>query len=446
MDTNLPAPVIAAPSAKKSIVILGAGFAGIRAAIDIARGLARRGLLARYAVTIVDRNDRHVFIPLLYKVAARPEPEHEDACTYDIAILMREFPITFVRGEVTTADPSTGSVTLHDGQMLHADYLVFALGSETNYFGIPGLKDHSLELKTLESAREVRAALQAAFAKGGTVRIVAGGGGPNGIELAAEMRQWADAEERKNPGLHAEVSIVEAMPSILTGFAPRAVKIARARLAKLGVTVMTGMKIVNVDAHAITAEKGAPVVTAKTPAPETPPAPQQETIPFDVFVWTGGTRTPELLKGIPLEKDTRGRPLAAQNLACLPGSPDLTFIPKVYGIGDNVCFVDPDTSRPAPAVAHVAILEGHIAAHNLLEEIRHEEHPSHRADMVRYVPASYPWVIPIGENWAVAQIGPVIFSGRVGWWFARIVELYYLSTIMSLGKAWRSWRRMGTGE
>jgi NADH dehydrogenase len=427
----------------------------MRAAMDIARGLTRRGLLSRYHVTLIDRNDRHVFIPLLYKVAARPEPEHEDACTYDIASLVRTASITFIKDTMTGADPATGTIALESGRTLHADSIIFALGSETNYFGIPGLKDHALQLKTIESAQEVRRALQEAFAKGGNVRIIAGGGGPNGIELAAEIRQWADREETKNPNLHAEVSIIEAMPSILTGFAPRAVAIARARLKQLGVAVMTGMKIVNVTANAITAEHGA----AAAPAPShdhevheathaaPPPAPaQQETVPFDVFIWTGGTRTPEILNTIPLKKDAHGRPLAAQGLACLPGSPDLAFAPKVYGIGDNVCFIDPKTSRPTPAVAHVAILEGQIAAHNLLEEVRHEVHASHTPHPTHYEPAEYPWVIPIGENWAVAKIGPLIVSGRMGWWFARIVELYYLFTIMPPRRALQSWLRMGASR
>ena len=419
-------------SDKKRIVILGAGFGGIRAAMDVARGLRRMKLLDKYAVTLVDRNNCHVFIPLLYKVAARPEPEHEDACTYAIASLVKGTPIEFVQGDVAAPDPATGTVAFRDGRTLRADYLIFSLGSETNYFGIPGLKEHALELKTIESALAVRAALQAAFVKGGTVNIVAGGGGPNGIELAAEIRQWADLEERKNPALQAHVSIVEAMPSILTGFAPRAAAIARRRLAKLGVEVKTGMKIVNVSADAITAEAGG--------APGS--AAQMQSLPFDVFVWTGGTKTPGLLAQVPLEKDRRGRPMVQSGLACLPGTAGLAFAPMVYGIGDNVCFMDPKTGRPAPAVAHVAILEGEIAARNILQEIEHAEWPSHAPRITSYVPAEYPWVIPIGESWAVAKLGPFVFKGRPGWWFARAIEFNYLTMIMPLGRAWRAWRRM----
>lgn len=430
---------------KKNVVILGAGFGGLRAAMDIAHELGRLKLLDKYAVTLIDRNNCHIFIPILYKVAARPEPEHENNCSYDIATLIKGMPITFVQDEVVSPDVASGMITLKDGRTVRADYLVIALGSETNYFGIPGLKEHSLQLKTLESAQQVRAAVSAAFAKGGDVRIVAGGGGPNGIELAAELRLWADEEEKKDPNLHVSVSIMEAMPTILPGFAPQVVAIAMKRLARLKVAVMTGMKIAEVSENAI-------AVGAPETLPGAAPLPAPVPVPFDVFVWTGGTKTPDLLTAVPISKDKRGRPLAENGMACLPGTPDLKFAPMVYAIGDNVCFMDPKTGRPVPAVAHVAILEGAIAAHNLTEEIKKAEAAKNaaggkggRAYTPRdraYVPAQYPYVIPIGESWAVAKFGPFIFSGWFGWEFSRLVELNYLTMIMPPWKAFKAWQRM----
>lgn len=426
---------------KKNVVILGAGFGGLRAAMDIAHKLGRLKLLDRYAVTLIDRNDCHLFIPLLYKVAARPEPEHENSCSYDIATLLKGMPITFVQGEIVSPDVAGGMIALKDGRTVRADYLVIALGSETNYFGIPGLKEHSLQLKTLESAMQIRDTVSAAFAKGGDVRIVAGGGGPNGIELAAELRLWADQEEKKNPNLHATVSIVEAMPTLLPGFAPRVIAIAMKRLARLNIPVMIGMKIASVSENTVTI--GAPATAAGAPPAPTPPP-----IPFDILIWTGGTKTPDLLTAVPLSKDKRGKPMAESDMACLPGTPDLKFAPMVYAIGDNVCFMDPKTQRPVPAVAHVAILEGAIAAHNLVEEIRKAEADAagngraYSPCNKTYVPAEYPYVIPIGESWAAAKFGPFIFSGWPGWEFSRLVEFNYLLMIMTPWKAFKAWQRM----
>jgi NADH dehydrogenase len=414
---------------KKNVVILGAGFGGLRAAMDIAKSLKQLQLLDKYQVTLIDRNDCHIFIPLLYKVAASPRPEHEDNCSYDISTLIKNLPINFIQAEITSPDITKGDITLKDGRTIHADYLVIALGSETNYFGIEGLKEHALQLKTLETALQVRTAVAEAFAKGGDVRIVTGGGGPNGLELAGELKLWANMAEKENPKLHVTVSIVEAMPTILTGFDKDIIKIAMKRLARLNVVVMTGMKISSVTENTI--------MTGDAATPHPP-------IPFDVFIWTGGTKTPDLLTTVPLKKEPRGKPLAQHGMECLPGTPDLKLAPMVYAIGDNVCFMNDKTQKPVPAVAHAAMSEGIIAAHNLVEEIKKAETSSYLPKPQIYSPDSltYSYVIPIGEPWAVAKIGPIIISGWLGWEAARFIELNYLKTIMSLGNSLKAWRRM----
>jgi len=385
---------------KKNIVILGAGFGGLRTAMDISRKLCRLRLLEKYDVTLIDRSDCHIFIPLIYKVAARPEPEHEKNCSYDIATLIKDFPIAFVQGEIVSPDVTSGMIALKDGRTIRADYLVVALGSETNYFGIAGLREHALQLKTIESALQIRAAVSAAFAKSGNVRIVAGGGGPNGIELAAELCEWANIEKKKNPTLHVSISIVEAMPTLLPGFAPNVIAIAMRRLARLKISVMTGMKITSVTENEIMIA-GDPKKSDAAPA----------NIPFDILIWTGGTKTPDLLTRMPLQKESRGKPMAQDDMSCLPGTPDLKRAPMIYAVGDDVCFIDPKTKRPVPAVAHVAILEGAIAAHALIEEIKKAEMASYTPRNISFIPEEYPYVIPIGESWAVAKLGPFTFSG-----------------------------------
>jgi NADH dehydrogenase len=151
---------------KKNVVILGAGFGGLRAAMDIAILLEQLHLLNKYEVTLIDRNDCHIFIPLLYKVAASPKPEQEKNCSYNIADLIEGRHITFVQQEIISPDVTSGNIVLKDGRSIHADYVVLALGSETNYFGIQGLKEHALQLKTLETALQVREAVSQTFAKG----------------------------------------------------------------------------------------------------------------------------------------------------------------------------------------------------------------------------------------------------------------------------------------
>lgn len=422
---------------KKNVVILGAGFGGLRAAMDIAHKLKRLKLLDKYQITLIDRGGCHIWIPLLYKVAASPKPEHQNYCSYDIPDLLKNMPIEFIQAEITSPDVAAGNITLKDGRVIHADYLVIALGSETNYFGIAGLKENALQLKTMDTALAVRAAVGAAFAKGGNVRIVAGGGGPNGIELASEIRLWANMEQKKNKDLHVTVSIVEAMPTILPGFDSSVIGLAMRRLKRLGIPVMTNMKISSVTQNQIIIGGAPAVAGAPTPIPIAP-------IPFDVLIWTGGTKSPDVLTSAPIRKDPRGKPMPGHGMELLPGTPDLKLAPMVYAVGDNVFFMNAKTQKPVPAVAHAAINEGIIAAHNLVEEIK-------KAEILHYLPKpqiyspdtlTYAYVIPVGEHWAVAKIGSVIISGWIGWEMGRLVELNYLLSIMSLGKALKAWQRM----
>ncbi len=422
--------------AKKSVVILGAGFGGLRAAMDVSKSLRRLKLLDRYEVVLVDRNDCHLYIPLLYKVAASPTADEEENCTYDIATLLEDLPIRFVTAAVASLNLPDGNIYLKSSgkqaglpsENLHADYLIIALGSETNFFGIPGMQENALQLKTLESALQIRETIKAAFDIGSRpgaaeIKIVIGGAGPNGIELASEIRLWANRVQKENRNVRVSVSIVEAMPGILNGFDARAAKIAAQRLAKLGIEVKTNMKITGVSTNEIAVAESAP-------------------IPFDAFIWTGGVKTPDLLTTLPVAKDQRGKPLAKNDMACVAGTPDLKIAPMVYGIGDSVCFMDPRTGRAVPAVAHIAILEGQIAARNVIAEIKRTELGAHEFLASVYRPSEYPWVIPAGENWAIAKLGPFVFDGWLGWEFSRFVELYYLLMIMSPVRAWRAWRRM----
>lgn len=408
--------------AKKSVVVLGAGFGGLRVAMDVAKSLRALKLLEKYEVILVDRNDCHLYTPLLYKLAAAPETQRE-TCTYDTSSLVKNLPVKFVQNEIAALDLPNGTIHLKNGDDIHADYLVIALGSETNYFGIAGMKENALQLKSAENAMQIRDAVTKAFAKGGNIRIAIGGGGPNGIELAAEIRTWGNIAEEENKNLHVKVSLVEAMPTVLTGFAPKVIGVAMKRLKKLGVTVNLGTKITAVSENEIGIDNASP-------------------IPFDVFIWTGGIKTPDMVTGMPVAKEPHGKPLATSAMVCAPGTPDLKLAPMIYGLGDSVCFMNPKTGRPVPAVARAAILEAGVAAHNVVEEIKKAETEKYTIKNSSYIPSDYPYVIPIGENWAVAKIGPIIFWGWPGAMFEKIVALHYLAGVMPLDDAFKAWKKM----
>ena len=405
---------------KKNVVVLGAGFGGLRASMLIAKKLRAENLLQKYDVTLVDRSDCQLYTPFLYKAATT---EKIDMCTYDISMLLRGLPVRFLQDEVAGFDLMKGAISMKSGQNLQADFLVIALGSETNFFGIPGLKENALQLKYRENGPEIKQALEAKFAKSGEVKIVVGGAGANGIELASAIRMMANQKQKRDKQLRVRVTLLEAMPTVLPGLDPRVQKIAATRLKELGVELVVNAKITAVNAEQI-ALKG------------------NDPLPFDVLVWTGGVKTPDLLTALPIEKEPRGKPVASSGMECLPATPELKFAPMVYGLGDSICFMNAKTGRPVPAVARAAILQAEVVAHNVIEEIKKAENQNHKPRLKSFAPTwtiTDIYAIPIGSNWAVAKIGNFVFSGWLAEAFIKFIELDYLRMIMPIGQALSLW-------
>ncbi len=408
---------------KKNVVVLGAGFGGLRAAMDIGKGLKRMGLTEKYQVFLIDRHDHHTYTPLLYE-AATTSQETADArklhrlATFEVAPLVANLPIAFIKDEVLQLDLMEGDIHLKDRGKLPCEFVVLALGAEVNFFGIPGAAENTMPLKTFANAIAIRDRITTLAKEKQTVNILVGGGGPTGVELAAELREWCGELRRAKKGCDLKVTIVEALPSILFGFDERVVLKVKRRLAKLGVSLETNAKIVGVDPGTVKLDGG-------------------RMIPFDVMIWSGGVKASTILGQLPLTLD-RGRPTAGNVMACAPQTPDLKLHMKVYGVGDNVCYMNPKTQKAMPAVAPVAIAEGGVAAHNVLEEIKQAERQGYAPHLRNYTPVEYPYVFPVGGKFAVAKIGPVILSGFLGWIFKGLVELDYIISIMPF------WHGLGT--
>lgn len=409
---------------KKNVVVLGAGFGGLRAALNIGKGLKRLGLTDKYQVFLVDRHDHHTYTPLLYE-AATTSAETANArklhalATFEVAPLVKHLPITFLKDEVEQLDLMEGDIHLKNKGKLPCDWVVLALGAEVNFFGIPGAAENTFPLKTFANAVAIRDKITALAKEKQSVSIIVGGGGPTGVELAAELKELCGEMRKSIKNCAFNVTIVEALPSILLGFDARVVESVKRRLAKLGVALETNAKIVGVDPGVVKLDGG-------------------RTISFDVMIWSGGVKASTILGQLPLSLD-RGRPMAGGVLACAPQTPDLKLHMKVYGIGDNICYMNPKTQKAMPAVAPVAIAEGEVAAHNVLEEIKQAERPGYTPRLRTYTPPEYPYVIPVGGKFAMAKIGPLIFSGFVGWIFKGLVELDYIISIMPFWRGLQTW-------
>ncbi|MEK7640986.1 MAG: NAD(P)/FAD-dependent oxidoreductase [Patescibacteria group bacterium] len=405
---------------KKSIVILGAGFGGMKAAFALNKGLRRRNLDSQYEIHLVDRNSYHTYTPTLYEISTTSKETAnyvglKHIVAFEIAELIPNTGINFIKAEIRELDLIGGDIHFANGAHLKCDYLILAAGSEVNYFDIPGLREFSLPLKTFVDALKIRDRI-VELAAGGKkqLKIIVGGGGSAGVEIAGELAEWTGELNEEMSGFKSEISIVEAAPTMLSGFDPRIISKAQKRLRELGIKLINNEVI-------------------DRALPDKVLLKNNSEVPCDVLIWTGGVKASSLISPLPLKIEKRGRVEVAGKMECLPQSPNLKLYGKIYGIGDIVCFYDPATGKPMPGVARAAIIQGGIAANNIIADI------TGSGSYEEYKPMNYPYVIPIGGKWALAKIGPVIISGFFGWILKGLVELNYLLSIMPFWRAVKVW-------
>lgn len=411
---------------KKRIAVLGAGFGGLRAATQIAKKISRLKLLDQYEITLIDRNEYQIYTPTLYEVAttSKETADYIDLrriVTFPVRDLIRNYPITFLHATLHEIDLKNGMLYLSGEQTVRFDYLVLALGSETNYFNIPGLQQNALPLKTFHDALQIRNRIISAVQDKEHVRVVVGGGGSTGVELAGEIEEWLCELREEIKKCKATVTLVEAAPRLLSGFDERLVARATARLKKLGVEILTNEVIAEANAEHVTLKSG-------------------RKIPYDVLIWTGGIKASSLTHALPLKTEEKRRQVvASSSMECLPETPDLKLYGKIYGLGDAICFFDPLTEQPIPKVARAALIQADVVAHNIAEDIKAEMGAANKPRHKTYAPKRYPYVIPVGGKYAIAKIGTLIISGFFGWVLKGLVELNYLLSIMPFWKAIGIW-------
>jgi len=398
----------------KRIVILGAGFGGLRAALVLGKKVGKE-----HEVVLIDRNSHHTFTPLLYEVATTSKEiasyiELHRVTTYEIKDILNGVPVNFIQARVKTIDVAHGDIHLEDNKKLKYDFLVIALGSETNFFNVPGLKENSVELKSFTDALKIRDVVWGMVQEGKKeIRIVVGGGGSTGVEFAAELQNWLCDVKRNNKECDAQVAIIEASQTILNGFSQKVIKKTTKRLKRLGVNIVTNDGIAKVTQNKISLKSG-------------------RTIGFDLLVWTGGVKANSLIQSMPFKFEPKGRSAVLENMACLPENPELQIYGQVYGVGDIVCLYD-IKGNPVPMVARAAISQATVAAKNIVAELKGN------GQKYAYKPMSYPYIIPVGGKYAVAKIGSVVISGFLGWLLKGLVELNYLISIMPTQKALKIW-------
>ncbi len=401
----------------KNIVVLGGGFGGVHAAQRISRELQKNKLQDRYKVILVDRHTAHVFTPRIYEVAAVPEASVRadairNAISFPLRALLEREHIEFKEDSIIRIDPERRSVHLQS-QELPYEYLILATGSETHYFDIPGIERYARPLKTIDDALSIRKAIASLkdVQDGESSHITVVGGGPTGVEVAAEIQMR---------NLKFQISLLDPHDRILSDFDARIADIVKEKLEKLGVHVVTRERVTRATDTALVLESG-------------------EKIYFDVLLWTGGVRANKVTNALPFRKSARGAIVVDEFARCQyakEGSPVETH---VYAIGDVAYFHDEDRDLTAPARARHAIVESEIAANHMLGEIEKAENLPVKA---RRSPSPYvdtPYVIPVGGKYAITKVGPFIIQGWIAHTFSHLIELNYFLSIMPFGTAIAAW-------
>lgn len=407
--------------AMKRVVILGAGFGGLRAAIVLgkkSKELGRRG----YGITLIDKNRYHTYTPLLYEISTTSKEtanylDLKSVATYPAEGVLLGFPIEFIQGEVRNIDLANKKIELEDRQIEY-EYLILALGAETNFFDIPGLKENALELKSFNDALKIRDAIWERVLSAESdeaVDIVIGGGGSTGVELAGEIQEWIAQLKKEGHLCRTSVTLIDVSSTVLKGFEEKIIKQATARLKKLGTNLLLEERVIKVDDGKVFLESG-------------------RIAGYDVLVWTGGVKANSIIEKLPLKKEKQNRVAVTGELLCASEKPNLEIQNKVYGVGDIVCVHDTN-GEPVPMVARAAITQGTIAAKNIINTIR-----GGRASL-QYNPQNYPYIIPVGGKYAIAKCWSFTVAGFLGWVLKGLVELNYLFSIMPNVRAFRIWLR-----
>jgi NADH dehydrogenase len=379
------------------VVIIGAGFGGLEAAKRLAKAPLR--------ITLIDRQNYHLFQPLLYQVAIAGLSPSQIA--YPVrTIFRRQGNLSFLMGEVQEINFESREVkTGH--KTLGYDTLILAAGSRTNFFGMESLKRNGHDMKDVTSAVATRNHLLKMFEKASDesdpdirramLTFVVIGGGPTGVESAGALSELIHLVLKKDyPQMSlkdASVILVEAKDHLMPDSYPRGLQAAALNLLqRRRVSVRLKAMVTGFDGRKLTFENGDPI--------------RAHTV-----IWTAGVRAEKLADSLDLEKGRSGRIRVKQTL-------QLPQHPEVYVVGD-IAYLEDENGQPLPLLATVAQQQARHAVENILRELGGSS------------PRPFKYIDPgllatVGRNAAVARIWGVSFSGLLAWLVWVALHIYRL--------------------
>ena len=392
------------------VVVVGAGFGGL----SVAKALAR----SPFEIVLIDRQNYHLFQPLLYQVATAGLSPADIAAPIR-GILAGQRNATVLLASVNGVYPERREVVAENRRIPY-DYLVIATGARHAYFGHDDWAPFAPGLKTIDDATRLRARILLAFERAESeqneveqrrlLNFIVIGGGPTGVELAgaiAELAKRALAKDfRTIDPRCARIFLVEAGPRLLPTFDPSLSEEAQRSLKRLGVEVRLGQPVSHCDGQGVNVGS--------------------EAIPAATIIWAAGVKASPAGTWLGVPTDRAGRVVVGPDFS-VPG------YPEIFVIGDTAAATDA-SGKPLPGVAPVAKQQGLHVASLLLARYRGKvEQPFRYRD--------FGSLATIGRKLAVADLGGVRLSGFTAWLLWSIAHVYFLigfrnRTVVALTWLW----------
>ena len=396
----------------KKVVVVGGGFAGVNFIKKLCKD-------ERFLITLVDVNNYHFFPPLLYQVAmAFIEPSN---ISYPFRrMFQKKHNLRFHLGSLTKINPAANSIETDTG-ILNYDYLVLAIGTETNYFGMQNVKRNAYPMKNINDSLNLRNQLLMNMEKAVRtperaekekyLNIVIAGGGPTGVEIAgmlAEMGHNIRVKEYPEiTDLQGHIHLIDASPSLLGPMSKKAQKEATKVLSKLGVHITNDVAVKDYVNGEVLLENGEKILT-------------------NMLIWTSGVTGREL-PGLPAEMIGRGRRVQVDEFNKVMGTEN------IYALGD-ICFQTTDIKYPNghPQLAQVAIQQGQLLASNFKKMLSNE-------GLKPFAYNDKGSLAIISKYKAVADLPKFSFTGFFAWviWlFIHIIPLVGFRNKLQLAFSW----------
>ena len=386
---------------RPKIVIIGGGFGGVETFRRLHRFIHKR----RADVTLVDKNNYFLFTPMLHEVATGSISRTH--LTQPLRQMIHCCQERFVRATVKKIDRTRRAVVTDNGELPY-DYCVVAAGSRSYEFGVPGVSAHAYPLKTLQDCSRIRNRVVHCFEEAGKCSVktrrcellhfIIVGGGPTGVEMAGQLGQLIEREMRAlYPQVNFRetmVTIVESGEKVLSRHSDYFGIHAMRKLKQLGVQTVTNTRVVKVEENRVMLKSG-------------------HHLSGCTVIWTSGVRSnaDQIFRKDELDESMRVK--VKEFLHMVDDK-------RVYAVGDCANIADPSLGF-VPQTAQAATQAAITVAANLKRAVLGKPLKPYRY-------FSKGDLVPIGDWFAVAQLGPVRFKGRIAWWVRRTV---FLATMYS---------------